>query len=202
MIDITILDYDLGNQDSLLYSLKSLNLKAKISKDIEVLSKSDLLILPGVGSFPEAIKRLKENNLTEFLIKWVSKNKPILGICLGMQLLCSKSYEDKETKGLGIINGEIIALDSSSCHIGWNNVHMVEESYLLNSKSDDFYFNHSFKFKGNKNFIKGYATFNDEKIPAIIKKDNNVLGIQFHPEKSQDAGKKLLLILIKKLIDG
>ena len=201
MIYVTIVDYDLGNQNSLFYSLKALDLKVKISKDIEILSKSDVLILPGVGSFPEAIKRLKENNLSEFLIEWSSKNKPILGICLGMQLLCSKSYEYQESKGLGIINGEIIALNKNRSHIGWNNVFQVQKSDLLYSKMNDFYFNHSFKFKGNKNLIIGNASFNDENIPALVKK-NNIVGIQFHPEKSQEAGKKLLLFIIKKLVNG
>tara|TARA_B110000483_G_C18124027_1_gene514875 strand:- start:679 stop:1284 length:606 start_codon:yes stop_codon:yes gene_type:complete len=201
MIDVTIVDYDLGNQDSLFYTLKTLDFKVKISKDFEVLSKSDLLILPGVGSFPEAIKRLKENNLSEFLIEWSYKNKPILGICLGMQLLCSKSYEYQESRGLGIINGEIIALNKTRSHIGWNNVCQVQESDFLYSKLNDFYFNHSFKFKGSKNLIIGNTTSNDENIPAIIKK-NNVVGIQFHPEKSQEAGKKLLSLIIKKLVDG
>lgn len=201
MIDVTIVDYDLGNQDSLFYTLKSLEFRVKISKEVEVLSKSDILILPGVGSFPEAIKQLKNNNLSEFLIQWSSKNKPILGICLGMQLLCSKSYEYQESNGLGIINGEIVALNKASCHIGWNNVCQVEKSDFLYSKLDDFYFNHSFKFKGNKNLIIGNTSFNDENIPAIVKK-NNVVGIQFHPEKSQEAGKKLLLFIIKKLVNG
>jgi glutamine amidotransferase len=201
MIDVAIVDYDLGNQDSLFYTLKSLEFRVKISKEVEVLSKSDILILPGVGSFPEAIKQLKNNNLSEFIIQWSSKNKPILGICLGMQLLCSKSYEYHESNGLGIINGEIVALNKASCHIGWNNVCQVEKSDLIYSKLDDFYFNHSFKFKGNKNLIIGNTSFNDENIPAIIKK-NNLVGIQFHPEKSQEAGKKLLLFIIKKLVNG
>mgnify|MGYP001494612093 CR=1 FL=1 len=201
MIDVAIVDYDLGNQDSLFYTLKSLEFRVKISKEVEVLSKSDILILPGVGSFPEAIKQLKNNNLSEFIIQWSSKNKPILGICLGMQLLCSKSYEYQESNGLGIINGEIVALNKASCHIGWNNVCQVEKSDLIYSKLDDFYFNHSFKFKGNKNLIIGNTSFNDENIPAIIKK-NNLVGIQFHPEKSQEAGKKLLLFIIKKLVNG
>jgi len=201
MIDVAIVDYDLGNQDSLFYTLKSLEFRVKISKEVEVLSKSDILILPGVGSFPEAIKQLKNNNLSEFIIQWSYKNKPILGICLGMQLLCSKSYEYQESNGLGIINGEIVALNKASCHIGWNNVCQVEKSDLIYSKLDDFYFNHSFKFKGNKNLIIGNTSFNDENIPAIIKK-NNLVGIQFHPEKSQEAGKKLLLFIIKKLVNG
>ena len=201
MIDVTIVDYDLGNQDSLFYTLKALDFKVKISKDVEILSKSDVLILPGVGSFPEAIKRLKENNLSEFLIEWSSKNKPILGICLGMQLLCSKSYEYQESSGLGIIKGEIIALNTTRFHIGWNNVSQVEKSELPYSELDDFYFNHSFKFKGNKNLIIGNTRFNEEIIPAMIKQ-NNVVGIQFHPEKSQEAGKKLLSHIIKKLVNG
>lgn len=201
MINIGLIDFNVGNQDSLFYVLKAIGFKVIISKEIDILSKSDILVLPGVGAFPNAMKNLKKNNLHDFLIEWSTKNKPILGICLGMQLLCSKSYEYKECEGLGIIKGKIIALNSTRFHIGWNNVFQVEKSKLPYSELDDFYFNHSFKFKGNKNLIIGNTRFNEEIVPAMIKQ-NNIVGIQFHPEKSQEAGKKFLSHIIKKLVNG
>ena len=132
MISVAIVDYDIGNHNSLLYTLKSLEFDVKISKDIEILSNSDVLILPGVGAFPKAMDLLKIYKLSNFLIEWSSKNRPIIGICLGMQLLCRKSYEYKDSEGLGIIDGEIVALSNNQCHIGWNSINDVQKS--------DFYF--------------------------------------------------------------
>ena len=200
MISVAIVDYDIGNHNSLLHTLKSLEFDVKISKDIEILSNSDILILPGVGAFPKAMDLLKLNNLSNFLIEWSSKNKPIIGICLGMQLLCRKSYEYKDSEGLGIIDGEIVALSNNQCHIGWNSVNDVQKSDFLFSKGHDFYFNHSYKFIGDKSFVIGSTEFNDENIAAIIK-NKNIIGVQFHPEKSQEAGKSLLSFIIKKLIN-
>ncbi len=200
MISVAIVDYDIGNHNSLLYTLKSLEFDVKISKDIEILSNSDVLILPGVGAFPKAMDLLKLNNLSNFLIEWSSKNRPIIGICLGMQLLCRKSYEYKDSEGLGIIDGEIVALSNNQCHIGWNSINDVQKSDFLFSKGHDFYFNHSYKFIGDKSFVIGSTEFNDENIAAIIK-NKNIIGVQFHPEKSQEAGKILLSFTIKKLIN-
>ena len=200
MISVAIVDYDIGNHNSLLYTLKSLEFDVKISKDIEILSNSDILILPGVGAFPKAMDLLKLNNLSNFLIEWSSKNRPIIGICLGMQLLCRKSYEYKDSEGLGIIDGEIVALSNNQCHIGWNSINDVQKSDFLFSKGHDFYFNHSYKFIGDKSFVIGSTEFNDENIAAIIK-NKNIIGVQFHPEKSQEAGKILLSFTIKKLIN-
>lgn len=199
MISVAIVDYDIGNHNSLLYTLKSLEFDVKISKDIEILYNSDILILPGVGAFPKAMDLLKLNNLSNFLTEWSSKNKPIIGICLGMQLLCRKSYEYKDSEGLGIIDGEIVALSNNQCHIGWNSVNNVQKSDFLFSKGHDFYFNHSYKFIGDESFVIGSTEFNDENIAAIIK-NKNTIGVQFHPEKSQEAGKILLSFIIKKLI--
>ncbi len=200
MISVAIVDYDIGNHNSLLYTLKSLEFDVKISKDIEILSNSDVLILPGVGAFPKAMDLLKLNNLSNFLIEWSSKNRPIIGICLGMQLLCRKSCEYKDSEGLGIIDGEIVALSNNQCHIGWNSINDVQKSDFLFSKGHDFYFNHSYKFIGDKSFVIGSTEFNDENIAAIIK-NKNIIGVQFHPEKSQEAGKILLSFTIKKLIN-
>ena len=201
MIKVGIIGYDLGNQDSLFYVLKSIGFKVIISKNKEILSKSDILVLPGVGSFPLAMKLLRKNNLTEFLVNWSNKNKPILGICLGMQLLCSEGYEFEKCKGLDIIRGEIIPLEQKNWHIGWNSNLIVRNNFLDEQKDESYYYNHSYKYNGDSKFIISNSIFNNEIIPSIIKK-GNTLGIQFHPEKSQESGKKLILNIIKKLING
>ena len=199
MIKIGIVGYNLGNQDSLFYVLKSLGFSVHLSKKIENLSKSNVIILPGVGAFPQAMSLLKKNNLVDFLVDWSNQNKPILGICLGMQILCTKSHEFKESSGLNIIDGEIIPLKGENCHIGWNNNEIIEDNLFEQGDDKYFYFNHSFKYEGNKNNILSYTKFNNEVIPSIIKK-GNIVGVQFHPEKSQDSGKNLILKIVEKLV--
>jgi len=201
MIKIGIVGYNLGNQDSLYYVLKSLGFSVKISKKTEILSKSDIIILPGVGAFPQAMNLLKKNNLIDFLVDWSSENKPIMGICLGMQLLCTKSYEFRECNGLNIIDGEIVPLKKKNWHIGWNNNLEKVNNFYEKLEEDYFYFNHSFKYKGNKKNILSNTKFNNEIIPSIIKKGNTV-GVQFHPEKSQKSGKNLIISIVNKLVNG
>ncbi|MBK78263.1 MAG: imidazole glycerol phosphate synthase subunit HisH [Flavobacteriaceae bacterium] len=201
-IKVGIIDYDLGNQDSLFYVLKSLGFRVLLSNKPKTLLKMDLIILPGVGAFPKAMKSLKKNGLDNFLIKWSKKDKPIIGICLGMQLLCSKSYEFKETKGLNLIKGEIINLKNRNWHIGWNdNTPLVHEKFFIGLKRQQFYYNHSYRFFGNAKFVISKCSFQNELIPSIIK-SKKIIGIQFHPEKSQSSGKKLLVNIIKKLVNG
>jgi imidazole glycerol phosphate synthase glutamine amidotransferase subunit len=200
-INIGIVDYDLGNHDSLFFFLKSLGFKVVISKDFSILSGVDLIALPGVGAFPKAMKSLSESGIINFLTQWSTQGNPLLGICLGMQLLGSVSYEFGETKGLGLIPGEIVPLDSGKWHIGWNDHVPYKGNDLFGiSTKDQFYYNHSFKFSGNEQAIMSYSMF-DELIPAIIKK-NNTVGIQFHPEKSQKSGQKLILRIVESLVNG
>jgi glutamine amidotransferase len=200
-IKIGIVDYDLGNHDSLFFLLKSMGFKVVISKDISVLGEMALIILPGVGAFPKAMATLNSSGLASFIGQWSNQDKPLIGICLGMQLLCSMSFEFEETKGLNLIPGIIAPLDSGKSHIGWNdNIPFKSNEMFGINTIDQFYYNHSFKFIGEDNYIISYSLF-DELIPAIIQK-NKTVGIQFHPEKSQNSGKKLIPLLIKKLIYG
>tara|TARA_B110000046_G_scaffold184983_1_gene225105 strand:+ start:4542 stop:5156 length:615 start_codon:yes stop_codon:yes gene_type:complete len=201
-LKIGILDYDLGNQDSLLYSLKSFGFNAYVSWKPQVLLDSDLIVLPGVGAFPEAMDILKKRGLDDFIFEWVKSNKPIIGICLGMQLLCSKSYEFEETRGLDLIKGEIVEIKNTNWHIGWNdNYFLIDDNIFNGLKKDQFYFNHKFKYVGEEKFIIGETKSLGETIPSIIK-SGNIIGFQFHPEKSQLAGKEILQKIIKKLING
>jgi glutamine amidotransferase len=200
-ITIGIVDYDLGNHDSLFFLLKSMGFKVLISKDISILNAMDLIILPGVGAFPKAMESLHSSGMVSFLSQWSNQGKPLLGICLGMQLLCTMSFEFVETKGLNLIPGKIVPLDSGKMHIGWNDniPYKGNELFGITTK-DQFYYNHSYKFIGNDNCIISYSMF-DELIPAIIRK-NKTIGIQFHPEKSQKSGKKLISTIVEKLIYG
>jgi glutamine amidotransferase len=198
-INIGIIDYDLGNQDSLFFFLKSLGYKVIISKDENILSEADVIILPGVGAFPKAMRSLCESGMDIFIRKWVKQQKPLIGICLGMQLLCSVSLEFQETKGLDLIPGNIIPFDSGKLQIGWNdNIPFNGHHSFETNSMDQFYYNHSYKYKGDDEYIVSYSIFG-EIIPSIIQK-NKVIGIQFHPEKSQKSGKKLINAIIEKLI--
>ena len=197
-INIGIIDYNSGNQNSLLYCLRKLGFNPFISKDINVLSTSDIMILPGVGAFPKAMQSLKKSKLDKFICDWGKNNKPIIGICLGMHLLTEASYEFAYTKGLGLIEGECIELSSPKFHIGWNSVKVVKISSYLEKYNDNFfYFNHSYFYNGPREFELSVTTFNNKFASIIISK--NIIGLQFHPEKSQEIGERLLESIIYKL---
>jgi len=197
---IGLIDYGLGNQASVKNCIISIGHKCLISDDPSVLEKTDLILLPGVGAFPRGIGEIHKRGLVDFLQNWARATKPIIGICLGMQLLTEASYEYEYTTGLCIIPGEIVPLELPKWHIGWNTIEISgENSSIKRCDGDSFYFNHSFKYKGPKEYKIGYADA-DSKITAIIRKDKTV-GLQFHPEKSQFAGRKLLKTLINELVN-
>ena len=199
-VSIGILDYDCGNVNSLCSIIKSLGFNAFISKDKFALQNSDLMILPGVGNFFFAMQKLRQIKMTKF-IKSYSKKKPIIGICLGMQLLFSSGSETKKTKGLDIIKGQIKKFNNHKCKIGWDkciNKNSLTKNLVKNSEY--YYFNHSFFASTSQKHILSYAYYGREKYPAIVKK-NNLIGFQFHPEKSQFSGKKLLKKAINLLLN-
>ncbi len=199
-LKIAIVDYGIGNHASLLNALNNCEFSARVTKSINIFNESDLLILPGVGSFSPAYTNLVNSGLDQYL-KRVSKQKPLLGICLGMQLLCKTSEEGSFSRGLGLIDGKIIKLPDSLKHIGWNNINIkVTDSLFNNFNEQEFYFNHGYHFEGNSSHIIAKASFNCE-IASIIKKEN-IVGIQFHPEKSQKSGHSLLKSIIPRLIDA
>lgn len=193
---LTIVDYKIGNQKSLEIFFKSLGYDTILTNNKYEIDKSEIIILPGIGAFPGAIKSLKESKLISIIKKKAKNGTPIIGICLGMQLLASKSFEFEENKGLNLIPGEIKKLKNSKFHIGWNNICKINKAVeLWFSEIDGFFFNHSYYFEGKKKYIIAKTNYNQE-IPAIIKK-NNIYGIQFHPERSQEAGKNLIINLLK-----
>lgn len=195
---VGIVDYGVGNLGSIERTLRSLGYRCSVSSQPNVLVEMDLILLPGVGAFPAAMHSLNENDLVEFLQLQARLGRPIIGICLGMQLLADASYEFKYTTGLGIMPGEVVPLPNSLLHIGWNTLEVLNSEELLN-KSDrqSFYFNHSFVFETPCEYQIGLARLN-QPLTVAVRRDN-VVGLQFHPEKSQFAGRALLSSLIEGL---
>ena len=194
---VGIVDYRVGNHASVSSAIREIGYRLRISHKPEVLDSADILVLPGVGSFPAAMESISSLGLRSYLKEKVRQQKPLLGICLGMQLLATEGYELGITSGLDIIPGEVVPLDAGGCHIGWNTLEPITSDNLLApSNGDDFYFNHSFVFKAPEEYVSAVAR-RDERITAVVRR-GRVAGMQFHPEKSQLAGRRLL----KNLIDG
>ena len=180
MNNIVIIDYDCGNILSLKRALNTMNLNSKLSRDINEISNATHLILPGVGAFGSAMNLLKKYRLIEPIKNHVKQNKPLLGICLGMQLLLTKSFEFGEFYGLDLIEGTVEKITNQTTrkikipHIGWSEIHFEKGSQLFNKfDKKSFYFIHSYIAKTkNKEKIIAYTEFEDLKLPAIIKKKN------------------------------
>lgn len=198
---IGIVDYALGNHASVRQALMSLGYRCHISDDPAKLACCDMLVLPGVGAFPPAMSRLVNKGLDDFLIDTAYLQKPILGICLGMQLLAQSSLENGKTCGLGLIPGKIIPLGEMDFHIGWNTVELTNFDPLFEGIHEKlFYYNHSYIYEGADEFQIGHS-YSKRKFPSIIKK-NNIIGVQFHPEKSQSVGQLFLRDLIEGLCNA
>jgi len=195
---IFVADYGCGNTKSLYNSLKFLGFNPVISNNNKDLNVSTHIILPGVGSYANAIKKINDKLDLNFLKKQVFiEKKPFLGICVGMQVLSDYGFEFKKTKGLGWIHGEVKQMNPRPNilpQIGWNNLEILQEknNLLLNiSDKDYFYFVHSYAFKvKNSNIVVAKTSYNSN-FNSIIQKEN-IIGVQFHPEKSQSSGLKLL----------
>ena len=200
---IAVIDYGVGNLFSLLSSLKYVGLDTKLTNDIEEIKNAKGIILPGVGAFRDAIGNLEKYGLKETLINEAKKGKPFLGICLGMQMLFEKSYEYGEYEGLGLINGTVEEIkkyipensDLKIPHMGWNsliiNERFKDDKILKDVDNNEYvYYVHSYFAKTDMKNIVAYSEYGT-KIPGIVKNEN-VYGMQFHPEKSGDTGLKLL----------
>lgn len=194
---ISIIDYGVGNIHSVYNSINALGYKkVLISNNSKDISNSDVLILPGVGAFETCINNLKQRSLLKILNKEVLINKkPILGICVGMQLLATSSEENGNHIGLGWIEGTVkklvIPSNYSVPHVGWNNVKLNSNSPLFsnNDQNTNFYFDHSYHFECSEENIIGCCDYGIKVTSAVQK--NNIYGVQFHPEKSQTSGLKL-----------
>ena len=144
MKKITILDYGVGNIESLKLFFKSIGYESLLTNKKNIIENSDIVVLPGIGAFPIAIKNMKKNGLFDSIIQFSKTDKPIIGICLGMQLLATKSFEFEETEGLNLIPGEILPINKNEYQIGWSQIitNRIDER-LWYSPDDTFYFNHS-----------------------------------------------------------
>lgn len=196
---IIVIDYDAGNTANVLRALKKIGVQAELSSDPTKILAARGLILPGVGAYPAAMAELTKRGLVPVIKEAVAKGAPLLGICLGMQVLTEVGLEHQETKGLGFIPGvcrEIKATKNMPVpHMGWNNLTVKHESPLTDGlEGQSVYFVHSYFADVPKEYIDVTANYGID-VPAMIHKDN-VYGAQFHPEKSGDVG----LGILKKFI--
>jgi imidazole glycerol-phosphate synthase subunit HisH len=195
---IVVVDYGMGNLHSVKRKLSRLNADAIISADPKDLESADKIILPGVGHFKKAMESLEDLHLIDVLNEQVLVNKkPILGICLGMQLMAKKS-EEGFADGLGWLDAEVVGFKINDTlkykipHTGWNRISLKKESPLMKGIKDDseFYFVHSYHLiSSDKSFILNETEFEYRFISAIEK--DNIFGVQYHPEKSHDSGETL-----------
>ena len=199
---VVIIDYKSGNTRSVYNAINSLEANVKISSNINDIKKSSAIILPGVGSYNQCMELLKKNGLIDVLYEEVIVNKKLfLGICVGMQILSDFGLENKKTKGLGWIVGDVKKINVGKNyvlpHIGWNNLNIKKNSLLLKNLVDNptFYFVHSFAINPkDKNLITSTCDYDNEIVASIEK--NNIFAVQFHPEKSQYNG----LIVLKNFL--
>ena len=195
---IAIVDYDVGNLFSLVSSLRAIGENAIVTSDKNEILTADKLILPGVGAFEDAIKKLRDSGLDKTLFEFAATSKALMGICLGMQLLFEKSYEYGEHEGLGLLKGEICPIKNDVPaslkipHIGWNALKFTKKHPLFRYIQDGscVYFVHSYYAKGCDDSIIASAEYGTDICAAVAK--GNIMGCQFHPEKSGTVGLNIL----------
>ncbi|EKD71446.1 MAG: Imidazoleglycerol-phosphate synthase HisH [uncultured bacterium] len=202
-MNVVIIDYGMGNIKSLASALSYVGANnIVISSEYQKLKSADKLILPGVGSFAKAINIIRQKKIDIYLNEQVlEKKKPILGICLGMQLMGISSTENGVNKGLGIIDGEVTKFNNNYIkvpHVGFNQVKVNPELklYQMMVGSLDFYFTHSFRMLSTNNINQCHCYYGDEFIASF--ENENIAGVQFHPELSQKNGLQLLKNFIEK----
>lgn len=197
---IGLVDYNSGNLGTLKIALSGMGYRCVISDSRETLSDCDVLLLPGVGAFAPAMLELRKKKLDQYLIDEVDNNKPIIGICLGMQLFGKASMENGHHFGLGIIPFTVEALPEGNSHIGWNSISMeVADRCFLEAADSDFYFNHRYAYLNAGIFTICSANQNGVNFVAALRY-KNLIGLQFHPEKSQHSGITLLKQIIEDLL--
>ena len=192
---VGIIDYGVGNLFSLRSSFAAIGAEAFVSSDAAELSKADRLILPGVGAFGDAAQKLRDSGLDAFVKEQAASGKPLMGICLGMQLLFEKSYEYGEHEGLGLLKGQVVGMNGKLPielkipHMGWNALRLTKPARLLEEGSY-VYFVHSFYAENCEDSI---AAVTDYGIPITAAVEmGNIFGCQFHPEKSGNVGLEIL----------
>ena len=194
---IGIIDYNMGNLASVYNACHLLDKKATIIKDPNELKNFDRIILPGVGAFKDAIKNLNDTGMYDAIHEFSKSGKPMIGICLGMQLLFESSQEFGHTDGLGLIDGQVIKFDKTKMHedikiphMGWNTIVNKEHALFKGLKDPYLYFVHSYHAVTNEKNVIGKTTYGYDFVSAVNK--DNIYGFQPHPEKSHDNGLRIL----------
>ena len=202
-MNVTIVDYNSGNISSVINSFKEVakdRVKIEVTSDISKIKFSDKVVLPGQGSFKSCIDALNNiKGLIDVLNDFaINHKKPLLGICVGLQMFADISYEETETKGLGWISGKVSKIDNQKGkfklpHIGWNQLKILKESSIFKNikNNSHMYFVHSYEFIPNDNSVTSATTDYASNIVCAIEKDN-IFGTQFHPEKSDKTGLKII----------
>ncbi len=199
---IGIIDYNMGNLASVYNACHLLDAKATIVKDPNDLKNYDRIILPGVGAYKDAMEHLNETGMKEAIYNFANTGKPMIGICLGMQLLFESSQEFGHSDGLGLIDGEVIKFDKSKMHedfkiphMGWNTIQNKEHALFEGLDNPYLYFVHSYHAVTDEKNIIGKTTYGYDFVSAVNK--DNIYGFQPHPEKSHDNGLKILKNFMK-----
>ena len=200
---VTIVDYNSGNISSVINSFKEVaqdKVNIEVTADLKKIKSSDKVVLPGQGSFKSCVDALnKINGLTEALTEFaISNKKPLLGICVGLQMFADIGYEETETKGLGWISGKVLKIDNQNGkyklpHIGWNQINIVKQSKIFENieNNSHMYFVHSYEFiPEDKNVISATTDYSTNIVCSVEKE--NIFGTQFHPEKSDKLGLKII----------
>ncbi len=195
---IAVIDYGVGNLFSLVSSLKAVGADAVVTGEEKEIRRSEKIILPGVGAFEDAKRKLSESGLDKVIKEEVKNGKPILGICLGMQMLFEKSYEYGEHEGLGLLAGSVVPMEGripsglKIPHIGWNALSVKKEHpiFKYTGNGNFVYFVHSYYAEGCGDSLLATAEYGIELTAAVAK--GNITGTQFHPEKSGEAGLNIL----------
>jgi len=196
---IGIVDYRMGNLGSVLNAFAKVGAEAELVRDAEALKHYDRLVLPGVGAFPDAMEHLRQSGMEEAIRDFAASGRPLMGTCLGMQLLFESSEEFGEHRGLGLIPGRVVRFDSSKFdhplkvpHMGWNELFVRKDSPLFEGLPREFYlyFVHSYHAVTEKSYVIGTSYYGYEFVSAVQRE--NVYGFQPHPEKSHDHGLKIV----------
>ena len=195
---IAIVDYGVGNLFSLRSSLERVGAEVVVTSDKELISAADKIVLPGVGAFEDAAKKLKTTGLDEVVKAQAGSGKPLMGICLGMQLLFERSYEYGCHEGLGLLKGNVVPLQGyvdkrlKIPHIGWNALHITRENPLLKycKDGDCVYFVHSYAAECDSDSVSAYTDYGGKRTALVNR--GTIYGAQFHPEKSGAAGLRML----------
>ena len=195
---IALIDYDAGNIKSVEKAFQSLGKEVVLTRDPDVLKRADHVVLPGVGSFGDAMENLNRYHLVPVIHEIVEKGTPFLGICLGLQILFERSEESPGVAGLGLLKGEILRIPDKEGlkipHMGWNKLEMQNDCPILRNLPEEsyVYFVHSYQAVVPDEYLAAYVEYGTAKIPAMVYDGKTVYGAQFHPEKSGEVGLQIL----------